>query len=47
MTTYAEVAVTLPVDGRFHYAVPPHLEGALEVGHRVLVPFGYRRKRTI
>ncbi|MCK6550004.1 hypothetical protein L6R52_29490, partial [Myxococcota bacterium] len=43
MTTYAEVAVTLPVDGRFHYAVPPHLEGALEVGHRVLVPFGRRR----
>jgi primosomal protein N' (replication factor Y) (superfamily II helicase) len=45
MTSYAEVVVTLPVEGRFHYEVPPHLEGALEIGHRVLVPFG-RRKVT-
>ncbi len=38
-----ETVVTLPVEGRFHYTVPEHLEGALEVGHRVLVPFGGRR----
>lgn len=43
MPAYAEVVVTLPVEGRFHYAVPPHLEGALRPGHRVLVPFGPRR----
>lgn len=45
MATYAEIVVTLPIEGRFHYAVPPHLEGALVIGHRVLVPFG-RRKVT-
>jgi primosomal protein N' (replication factor Y) len=45
MSTYAEIVVTLPIEGRFHYAVPPHLENALAVGHRVLVPFG-RRKVT-
>jgi primosomal protein N' (replication factor Y) len=31
------------VQGRFHYSVPDHLFGALQVGHRVLVPFGRRR----
>lgn len=40
---YAEVAVTLPVEGRFHYLIPEHLIDALEVGHRVVVPFGKRR----
>src|SRR5688572_19977781 len=40
---YAEIVVTLPVEGHFHYAVPPHLEGALSIGHRVLVPFGKRQ----
>src|SRR5215813_8970544 len=40
---YAEVVVTLPVEGRFHYGVPAHLVGALEIGHRVLVPFGKRQ----
>ncbi|MCA9556338.1 MAG: DEAD/DEAH box helicase family protein, partial [Myxococcales bacterium] len=40
---FAEVAVSLPVRGRFHYAVPEHLTGQLQVGHRVLVPFGTRR----
>ena len=34
MTAFAEVVVTLPVEGRFHYAVPDHLRGALEIGHR-------------
>lgn len=42
-SSYAEVVVTLPVEGRFHYRVPPHLEGELQAGHRVLVPFGGRR----
>ncbi len=45
MSAFAEVVVTLPLDGRFHYAVPDELRGALEIGHRVLVPFG-RRKIT-
>lgn len=43
MTHRADIAVTLPVEGRFSYLIPEHLEGQLEVGHRVLVPFGRRR----
>lgn len=42
-TPSAEVIVTLPVEGRFHYAIPPELAGALVPGHRVIVPFGTRR----
>ncbi|MBX2810844.1 MAG: primosomal protein N' [Myxococcales bacterium] len=41
--TLAEIAVTLPVEGRFSYLLPDHLRGELQVGHRVLVPFGSRR----
>lgn len=38
----AEVAVNAPVDKLFHYEIPDRLRGALEIGHRVLVPFGGR-----
>ncbi|WP_278199562.1 replication restart helicase PriA [Thermaerobacter marianensis] len=31
------------VDRVFHFLIPPALEGRLEVGHRVIVPFGPRR----
>lgn len=41
MPAYAEVVVTLPLDGRFHYAIPAGME--LAIGHRVLVPFGRRQ----
>ncbi|MEJ2067749.1 MAG: hypothetical protein P8Y09_07345, partial [Deltaproteobacteria bacterium] len=41
---YAEVAITLPVDKTFHYAIPAQFQSICEVGKRVLVPFG---KRTI
>ena len=40
---YAEVAVTLPVQGRYHYGVPAHLAGRALVGSRVLVRFGPRK----
>ncbi|HEU4729444.1 MAG TPA: primosomal protein N' [Kofleriaceae bacterium] len=40
---YAEVAVTLPVAGRFHYAVPEELASRVAVGARVLVRFGPRK----
>ncbi|MBS1121423.1 MAG: primosomal protein [Deltaproteobacteria bacterium] len=43
MTEYAEVAVTLPVAGRYHYSVPAHLAGRAQVGARVLVRFGSRK----
>ncbi|HLL20906.1 MAG TPA: hypothetical protein VK427_02195, partial [Kofleriaceae bacterium] len=40
---YTEVAVTLPVAGRYHYRVPPHLAARTQVGARVLVRFGPRK----
>src|SRR5690349_6807386 len=43
VTRFAEVAVTLPVSGRFHYAVPGHLAARELVGARVLVRFGPRK----
>ncbi|MEW5724054.1 MAG: primosomal protein N' [Thermodesulfobacteriota bacterium] len=39
----AEVAVALPVPGTFHYLVPGDLGDRIEIGSRVLVPFGRRR----
>ncbi len=40
---YAEVYVNLPVEGGpFTYLIPDHLTGDVEVGRRVLVPFGRR-----
>jgi primosomal protein N' (replication factor Y) len=38
-----EVAVALPVYGTFTYRVPAGLGAAVEIGMRVLVPFGRRR----
>ncbi len=41
MPTYLEVAVNIPrVSGVFHYHLPPELEGQIQVGHLVIVPFG-------
>ncbi|HSK02015.1 MAG TPA: primosomal protein N' [Kofleriaceae bacterium] len=39
----AEVAVTLPVAGRYHYLVPQPLAARARVGARVLVRFGGRK----
>jgi len=39
----AEVAVTLPVPGRYHYLVPDTLAERARVGARVLVRFGTRK----
>ena len=41
--TIAEVVVTLPVAGRFHYLVPDSLAARARVGARVLVRFGGRK----
>jgi primosomal protein N' (replication factor Y) len=40
---FTEVAVTLPVPGRYHYRVPPHLAQRVQVGARVLVRFGKQK----
>ena len=39
----AEVAVTLPVAGRYHYRVPARLRARARVGARVLVRFGGKK----
>ncbi len=41
---FAEIIVSLPVDGTFTYAVPPELRSDARAGVRALVPFG---KRTV
>ncbi len=41
--TLIEVAVALPVHGTFTYRVPTDLCSAVDIGMRVLVPFGRRR----
>ncbi len=38
----AAVAVNVPLQQLFHYEVPADLDGRLERGHRVLIPFGRR-----
>jgi len=43
LTEFTEVAVTLPVAGRYHYRVPAHLAARARVGARVLVRFGPRK----
>lgn len=43
MPNYLEIAVNVPqVSGVFHYHTPPELDGQVEVGCLVLVPFGPR-----
>jgi len=43
VTTFLEIAVNLPhVVDVFHYHLPSELEGLVEVGHLVIVPFGSR-----
>ena len=38
--TFADVILPVPLDGYFTYAVPPTMEGKVQMGMRVLVPFG-------
>ncbi|MEA3350071.1 MAG: primosomal protein N', partial [Chloroflexota bacterium] len=41
MTTFVEIVVNVPhVSGVFHYHLPEHLEGKVDTGHLVTVPFG-------
>lgn len=42
MKEFAEIAVALPVEGAFTYAVPEELRADARLGRRVLVPFGRR-----
>ena len=40
LVKYVDVIMPLPLDGLFTYAVPASFAERLQVGHRVLVPFG-------
>ena len=42
-----EVCVPLPVHGRYHYRVPPHLASRTQVGARVLVRFGKQKLTAV
>ncbi|HNT24145.1 MAG TPA: primosomal protein N' [Anaerolineales bacterium] len=48
MPLYVEVAVNVPqVSGTFHYHLPPELEGRIQPGHLVEVPFGRQRVQGV
>jgi primosomal protein N' (replication factor Y) len=38
-----DIALPVPIDRTFTYLVPPELSGAVELGRRVLVPFGRKK----
>ena len=40
-TRFAQIAVSLPLDGLYTYSIPNGMN--LEIGHAVLVPFGQQR----
>ena len=42
MTRYAELVVNLPIDRPFHYEIPEDLDGTIQIGSRILVPFRNR-----
>lgn len=46
MGKYVDVIVPLPVMGQFTYSVPEPLEGKVEWGCRVIVPFGAKKYYT-
>ena len=43
---YADVVLPLPLDGVYTYSLPAGLEHKVQVGCRVLVPFGTRKMYT-
>ncbi len=43
---FAEVILPLPLPGPFTYMVPPAMEQSIREGHRVVVPFGKRKRYT-
>lgn len=48
MPQYLEIAVNVPqVMGAFHYHLPQKLEGKVQPGHLVVVPFGHQRVQGV
>ena len=46
MPKYADVIVPLPLQEAFTYAVPPECQPKIQVGQRIIVPFGSRKFYT-
>lgn len=44
--TYADVLLPVPIMGSFTYRIPGDMNGVVNVGHRVIVPFGRRKFYT-
>lgn len=44
--TYAEVILPVPLEQTFTYMVPPDMEGTIQLGMRVTVPFGVNHHYT-
>jgi len=42
MNEVAEIALALPIDKLFDYAVPQKLRSSISIGKRAWVPFGIR-----
>lgn len=42
MALFAQVALDLPLKQSFTYTIDPEMAKKVEVGHRVVVPFGKR-----
>jgi primosomal protein N' (replication factor Y) len=48
MSIFVEVAVNVPqVSGTFHYHLPPELEGLVQPGHLVEIPFGHQKVQGV
>ena len=43
---YADVLLPGPIQGSFTYIVPPALDGRVDMGRRVIVPFGRKKFYT-
>ena len=43
---FAEIIVPLPLYGTYTYRIPPEIQGAVQVGSRVLVQFGKKKFYT-
>ena len=46
MKKYVDVIVPLPIAGQYTYSLPTELEGSVQVGCRVVVPFGQKKYYT-
>lgn len=46
MQQYAEVILPLPLYGTFTYHIPEDMMGLINVGYRVIVPFGNKKFYT-